>query len=77
MKLGFWNRVKLYFKFPFGCKVRTLKGARKIKNMDCTFGSFEGRVKGYSVWKNFQAVNVKKADGRVVQCLAKNLVRMK
>ncbi len=70
MKLSILDKIRLFIKFPIGVRVATKKGCR-IR------GVFEGRVKGYSVWKEFQAINVRKDDGRVVQCLAKNLVRVK
>ena len=75
-RLSFFERVRLFLAFPIGFKVRTLKGARKIKDFECSHGSFEGRVRGYSIWRDYLAVNVKKEDGKVVQCLAKNLVRV-
>lgn len=68
--LRFRERFHLHLSFPIGCKVATKKGCRLR-------GVFEGRVKGYGVWKNYLAVNVKKIDGKVVQCLAKNLMRVK
>ena len=36
-------------------------------------GPFTGTVVGFSTWKNYPAVNVKKSNGKIVQCLLKNL----
>lgn len=76
-RLSIWEVIKLFVRFPIGFKVKTLKGARKLKEFECRYGSFEGRVRGYSIWRNYLAVNIKKNDGKIVQCLAKNLVRVK
>lgn len=63
------DTIKLFIMFPIGCFVSTKKGCRLR-------GCFEGKVKGYGLWKDYLAVNLIKADGKVVKCLAKNLVRI-
>jgi hypothetical protein len=55
--------------FEIGMKVRTTKG--------CQYkGAFSGEVVGFGKWSDYDAVKVKKnTDGRIVMCLAKNLLR--
>lgn len=55
-------------KFKRGERVRTTKGCRIKK-----YG-FEGVVVGKCMWGEYPAVKVKKDEGRIVVCLAKNLV---
>lgn len=55
--------------FPLGMWVTTLKGCRMR-------GTFTGKVVGYSKWKQYPAVKIRKSsDGRIVLCLARNLRR--
>jgi hypothetical protein len=60
-----------------GDRVRTKKGGRLLGE-----GPFKGAVVGFSKWRGYNAVNVRKdyfrsSYGRTVQCLEKNLVVIK
>jgi hypothetical protein len=49
-----------------GDYVKTIKG--------CRFkGPFCGTVVGFSTWGEYDAAQIKKTNGRIVQCLLKNL----
>ena len=55
--------------FKIGDKVRTLKGCRLN-------GTSSGVIVGWSKWKDYEAAQVKKTDGKIRQFLIKNLVKM-
>jgi acyl carrier protein len=60
-------------KFNIGDKVHTNKGGRFDRE-----GPFTGKIVGFSKWRNYDAANVRKdLNGRVVQCLLKNLELIK
>jgi hypothetical protein len=54
-----------------GDKVRTNKGGRGPNE-----GPFDGVIVGFSSWRNYNAANVKKVNGIIVQCLLKNLIKV-
>lgn len=62
-------------KFKIGDHVRTIKGGRLRDE-----GVFSGIITGFSKWRQYPAVNVKKIgrNGRelTVQCLVHNLVKI-
>jgi hypothetical protein len=68
------NKI-LMKKFRLGDYVKTNKG--------CRFSSiFYGHVVGFTNWKDYPAVKVKKESSeftgkRIVTCLAKNLIKVK
>ena len=51
-----------------GDTVKTCKGGRGAGE-----GRFQGKVVGFSQWRDYDAANVRKSSGRTVQCLVKNL----
>jgi len=54
-------------KIRLGVKVRTIKGDRVTGNR------WKGVVVGFTMFRDYEAVLVKKTRGRVVRCLKKNL----
>ena len=52
--------------FMIGQKVRVPGGRYRHE------GAFIGEVVGYSMWRDYKALNVRKPNGQVVQCLEKN-----
>lgn len=63
-------------KFKIGDNVFTVEGGRFRDE-----GPFSGVITGFSKWKHYDAANVKKRDKYgdfiTVQCLIKNLIKIK
>lgn len=60
---------ELQTKFPLGSRVKTTKGDRFS-------GPFEATVIGYSKWREYDSVIVRKDNGQKVACLTKNLIKV-